>query len=67
PGRNWYCPAVSGSRCRYFRQTEHRCLFRMPVSGWQRTKSGQFLMRYAMQYAVSVTRWQKIRGVSGRR
>lgn len=41
--------------------------FRMPVSGWQRTKSGQFLMRYAMQYAVSVTRWQKIRGVSGRR
>lgn len=55
------------SRCRYFRQTEHRCLFRMPVSGWQRTKSGQFLMRYAMQYAVSVTRWQKIRGVSGRR
>lgn len=33
PGRNWYCPAVSGSRCRYFRQTEHRCLSRMPENG----------------------------------
>lgn len=50
-----FCPAVSGSRCRYFRQTERRCLSRMPVSGWQRTKSGPFLVRYAMQYAVSVT------------
>ncbi len=25
-----------------------QCISRMPVSGWQRTKSGQFLMRYAM-------------------
>lgn len=58
---------LSGSRCRYFRQTERRCLSRMPVSGWQRTKSGQFLMRCAMQYAVSVAGWQKMRGVSGRR
>nr|AUF79928.1 hypothetical protein [uncultured bacterium] len=33
PGRNWYCPAVSGSRCRYFRQTERRCLSRMPENG----------------------------------
>ncbi len=33
PGRNWYCPAVSGSRCRYFRQTERRCLSRMRVNG----------------------------------
>ena len=24
---------LSGSRCRYFRQTERRCLFRMPVNG----------------------------------
>ena len=32
-GRNWYCPAVSGSRCRYFRQTERRCLSRMPENG----------------------------------
>lgn len=32
-GRNWYCPAVSGSRCRYFRQTEHRCFSRMPENG----------------------------------
>ncbi len=66
-GANLFCPAVSGSRCRYFRQTERRCLSRMPVSGWQRTKSGQFLMRCAMQYAVSVAGWQKMRGVSGRR
>ncbi|EEW6418904.1 hypothetical protein D7W36_23370 [Escherichia coli] len=60
-------PAVSGSRFRYFRQTERRCLSRMPVNGWQKTKSGPFLMRCAMQYAVSVAGWQKIRGVSGRR
>lgn len=33
PGRNWYCPAVSGNRCRYFRQTERRCLSRMPENG----------------------------------
>ncbi|ENG51595.1 hypothetical protein ECP030529311_5114 [Escherichia coli p0305293.11] len=31
-GAELVCPAVSGSRCRYFRQTERRCLSRMP--GW---------------------------------
>ncbi len=31
PGRNLYCPAVSGSRCRYFRQTERRCV--LPYAG----------------------------------
>ncbi|EDJ0317695.1 hypothetical protein GEW92_19530, partial [Salmonella enterica] len=65
--RNLFCPAVSGSRCRYFRQTERRCLSRMPVSGWQKTKSGLYLRRCAMQYEASVTRWQTMRGVSGRR
>lgn len=49
------------------RQTERRCLSRMPVSGWQKTKSGLYLRRCAMQYEASVTRWQTIRGVSGRR
>ena len=27
------CPAGGGRRCRYFRQTERRCLSRMPVNG----------------------------------
>lgn len=66
-GRKLYCPVASGRRCRYFRQTERRCLSRMPVSGWQKTKSGLYLRRCAMQYEASVIRWQKIRGVSGRR
>ncbi|SYX53540.1 Uncharacterised protein (plasmid) [Escherichia coli] len=33
PWRNLYCPAASGRRCRYFRQTERRCFSRMPVNG----------------------------------
>ncbi|MGS5269347.1 DNA methyltransferase [Escherichia coli] len=33
PARNLCCPAAGGSRCRYFRRTERRCLFRMPGNG----------------------------------
>lgn len=32
-GAEMFCPAVSGSRCWYFRRTERRCLSHMPVNG----------------------------------
>ncbi len=54
PGRNWYCPAVSGIACG---TSGRRNADVFPYAGeWlTETKSGLFLMRCTMRYEASVT------------